>query len=170
MVKDIFFYSTHCQFSGELLTFIQKNGLVDQLSFICVGNRTIDSKTNATLIILPNGQYMPLPIHVNRVPTLMLVNEKNIILVGRDILKRFDTQPTLIQPTTPAEPIPASDVKTDAFTSGLGGVAYNSTKSSTLSISTPFLDNGSQRLKEGDITVEQIQSQRDIQTEQILNI
>ena len=171
MGKDILYYSNHCAHSAEIIKFMQANNLTDHILYVCVDNRTVDPTTHMLVVTLPNGQRTPLPVHVTRVPTLMLVNEKNIVLVGRNILAKFDKSiaiSTTIATAGQGEPLAAVDVfnPTGASTS-IGGVPY--TTKPLIPIFNPANDTelSNQRIKEGEITTEQLMAQRELETESL---
>jgi hypothetical protein len=65
------------------------NNLTDQLNFICVDKRKQDPKTGQIYIILENGTQILLPPNVHSVPALLLVKQNYNVVLGDDILARF---------------------------------------------------------------------------------
>ena len=83
--KSQLFYSKYCKFSNELLSKIQKLGQENRFDFISIDNRFV--KDNITYVrIMNNQQAMPLPPMINRVPSLLLVPNYEV-LVGEQIME-----------------------------------------------------------------------------------
>lgn len=169
MGKDILYYSNNCAHSAEILKFLQSNGLTEQLLYVCVDNRTIDPATHQLTVTLPNGQRTPLPVHVTRVPTLMLVNEKNVAVVGRGIMERFtEKRAAAVTAATSGQGEPMAAV--DAFkpmgaATSIGGVPYTTKPVAPLFNPANDSESSNHKIKEGEITTEQLQTQRDLETE-----
>ena len=86
---DILYYSNYCKHSKKILQFFVNNNLTDQLNFICVDKRKQDPKTGQIYIILENGTQILLPPNVHSVPALLLVKQNYNVVLGDDILARF---------------------------------------------------------------------------------
>ena len=86
---DILYYSNYCKYSKKILQFFVNNNLTDQLNFICVDKRKQDPKTGQIYIILENGTQILLPPNVHSVPALLLVKQNYSVVLGDDILARF---------------------------------------------------------------------------------
>jgi hypothetical protein len=82
---DILYYSNNCGHCQNLLAHLAKNGLIDKYNFINIDRRTIDPYTNQIHVMLDRGTKVSLPPNVTRVPTLVLVNNKQQTVVGEDI-------------------------------------------------------------------------------------
>jgi hypothetical protein len=65
------------------------NNLTNQLNFICLDKRKQDPKTGQIYIILENGTQILLPPNVHSVPALLLVKQNYNVVLGDDILARF---------------------------------------------------------------------------------
>jgi len=65
------------------------NNLTEQLNFICLDKRKQDPKTGQIYIILENGTQILLPPNVHSVPALLLVKQNFNVVLGDDILARF---------------------------------------------------------------------------------
>lgn len=189
MAKDILYYSNFCDYSADVLKYLQSKGLTDRLLYVCVDNRSIHPQTHQIIITLPNGQQTALPVHVVRVPTMMLVNEKNVTIVGRDIITRFEekygassTNPSTTNPSAnhpmPAaviaatagqgEPLPAADAfKPMGAATAIGGVLYTSTPAPPLFNPAHETGSSNHRIKEGDVTTEQLQAQRELEADEL---
>lgn len=168
MGKNELYYSNHCQHCMRLLGLIRDNGLIDTFSFICIDNRRTDPRTQLPVAILSNGQAVKIPINVTRVPSLLLVDEKYIVVYGCDaIIKRYVK--TIEANTTEAtqgqgEPLPGgSSIGGSSIggsllgTSTLTGVSVNTVP--TLSPMVATSNNGA-RLKEGDIDLKELEARR----------
>ena len=86
---DILYYSNSCKHSKKILQFFVNNNLTDQLNFICIDKRKQDPKTGQIYIILENGTQILLPPNVHSVPALLLVKQNYNVVLGDDILARF---------------------------------------------------------------------------------
>lgn len=86
---DILYYSNSCKHSKKILQFFVNNNLTDQLNFICVDKRKQDPKTGQIYIILENGTQILLPPNVHSVPALLLVKQNYNVVLGDEILSRF---------------------------------------------------------------------------------
>jgi len=86
---DILYYSNSCKHSKKILQFFVNNNLTNQLNFICLDKRKQDPKTGQIYIILENGTQILLPPNVHSVPALLLVKQNYNVVLGDDILARF---------------------------------------------------------------------------------
>lgn len=86
---DILYYSNYCKHSKKILQFFVNNNLTEQLNFICLDKRKQDPKTGQIYIILENGTQILLPPNVHSVPALLLVKQNYNVVLGDDILARF---------------------------------------------------------------------------------
>lgn len=86
---DILYYSNYCPHSQKILQTLVKGNLSEKISFICIDKRQHDSKTNQTYIILENGGKVILPPNVNRVPSMLLINQNYRLICGDEIIKLF---------------------------------------------------------------------------------
>lgn len=84
--KHVLYFSNYCNNSKKLLGYMQKEGLVDKVDYICIDNRFI--KDNVTYIRMPNNASFPLPPMINCVPTLCLMPNHEILSGGK-ILNYF---------------------------------------------------------------------------------
>ena len=82
--KSQLFYSKFCQHSKSILDKIRKSCQEGEFDYVCIDNRYV--KENITYINLLGGrQAMPLPPMINRVPSMLLVPNYEV-LVGDQIL------------------------------------------------------------------------------------
>ena len=82
---DILYYSNNCGHCEKLIAHLAKNGLIDKYNFVNIDRRTIDPYTNQIHVMLDRGTKVSLPPNVTRVPTLVLVNNKQQTVVGEEI-------------------------------------------------------------------------------------
>jgi hypothetical protein len=86
---DILYYSNYCPHSQKILQTLVKGNLSEKISFICIDKRQYDSNTKQTYIILENGGKVILPPNVNRVPSMLLINQNYRLICGDEIIKLF---------------------------------------------------------------------------------
>lgn len=86
---DVLYYSNHCKHSKKILQSLGKTNLRETISFICIDNRYVDSKSNQPFIILENGKQVIMPPNLKQVPALLLVNDKFRILLGDSIIEHL---------------------------------------------------------------------------------
>jgi hypothetical protein len=161
MGKNQLYYSNHCQHSQRLLKLVRDNALIDTFSFICVDDRRFDPKTQLLMAVLKNGQAIPIPINVTKVPSLLLVNDKYQVVYGCDSIMKIYSK-SIDAATTAAtqgqgEPMPASTALSSSSSSSLTGVSVNSV--STLTPLLPANNSGS-RIKEGDVDIKELAARR----------
>ena len=82
--KSQLFFSKYCKFCNDLMTTIRQSGQESSFEYISIDNRYV--KDNITYInTFNNNQPMPLPPMINRVPSLLLVPNYEV-LVGDQIM------------------------------------------------------------------------------------
>jgi glutaredoxin-related protein len=91
-MSSILYYSNYCEHSKKIVQYLTKANLGNEVHFICIDNRT--KQDNKTFIILANGQKIIMPETVNRVPALLLLNNKYDVLFGENILQHFKPKQT----------------------------------------------------------------------------
>jgi len=89
---DILYYSNYCKHSKKILQFFVNNNLTDQLNFICVDKRKQDPNSGQIYVILENGTNILLPPNVHSVPSLLLVKQNYSVILGDDIMAKFQEQ------------------------------------------------------------------------------
>lgn len=82
---DILYYSNSCKHCKKLLDYLAKNGLIEKFNFMNIDRRAVDPYTKQITIMLDRGTKVVLHPTVTRVPTLILVSQKNYTVVGEDI-------------------------------------------------------------------------------------
>ena len=88
-MKYILYYSNFCEHSKQLLILLAKNKIaLDEISYICIDKRqkTDDGKIFAQL---DNGKLIPIPNNINSVPSLVMLNHGNTVLIGNKIIDHF---------------------------------------------------------------------------------
>ena len=87
-MSSILYYSNFCEHSKKLLQSITKTNVSKDIHFICIDKRTKDSN-NKIYIILENGQKIIMPENVSRVPALLLLNQNYQVLYGEAIVQHL---------------------------------------------------------------------------------
>jgi len=174
----ILYYSNFCEHSKELLQYLTKQSFTS-INYLCIDKRF--SKNGSTYIIMENQKHIVLPSIITSVPSLLLLDDANKILFGKDIYKYFKPkQLSLIKDATNNdEPQSftlnstfgnaiASDTfsfydmdSSDMTAKGDGGVRQMHTYATINfndKIETPDEDYASDTI--GEISIEKLQSQR----------
>ena len=178
MSKPELYYSKYCKHSTEILEEVNKHGLQDTFTYICIDSRTL--KDNVFYIHLLDGTQKLLPPMINRVPILLLKPNYEI-LSGNQILEYIKPQSKNIKEETikisnePSEHSMTntmSGVVSDSYSfidmspdelsaKGNGGIRqmynYSTLNDSNNSISTPLLDDKKPKL---DYSLEQLEKKR----------
>jgi hypothetical protein len=87
-MSSILYYSNFCEHSKKLLQSISKANVSKDIHFICIDKRTKDAN-NKIYIILENGQKIIMPENVSRVPALLLLNQNYQVLYGEAIVQHL---------------------------------------------------------------------------------
>ena len=191
-MSSILYYSKFCKHSNKLLQTLSKTNVQKDIHFICIDKRVKDTN-NKMFIVLENGQKIIMPENVNRVPALLLLNEGYQVLYGESILNHLKPkQEVAIKKATQNNMEPMafsfggggfSDIVSDSYSfldqgaeeleaKGSGGMRqmhnYVDLNYSD-NITTPSDDHdykGSNKIS-GDLTVEQLQQQREAELQKI---
>ena len=191
-MSSILYYSKFCEHSNKLLQTLSKTNIQNDIHFICIDKRIKDSN-GKMFIILENGQKIIMPENVNRVPALLLLNQGYQVLYGESILNHLKPrQEVALKKATQnnMEPMAFSfggggfgDIVSDSYSfldqgaeeleaKGNGGMRqmhnYVDLNYSD-NITTPSDDHdykGSNKIS-GDLTVEQLQQQREAELQKI---
>jgi hypothetical protein len=191
-MSSILYYSKFCEHSNKLLQTLSKTNVQKDIHFICIDKRVKD--TNGKMfIVLENEQKIIMPENVNRVPALLLLNQGYQVLYGESILNHLKPkQEAAIKKATQNNMEPMafsfggggfSDVISDSYSfldqgadeleaKGNGGVRqmhnYVDLNYSD-NITTPGDDHDykSSNKISGDLTVEQLQQQRETELQKI---
>jgi uncharacterized protein YukJ len=191
-MSSILYYSKFCEHSNKLLQTLSKTNIQKDIHFICIDKRVKDSN-NKIFIVLENGQKIIMPENVNRVPALLLLNQGYQVLYGESILNHLKPkQEVAVRKATQnnMEPMAFSfggggfgDIVSDSYSfldqgaeeleaKGNGGMRqmhnYVDLNYSD-NITTPNDEHdykGSNKIS-GDLTVEQLQQQREAELQKI---
>lgn len=191
-MSSILYYSKFCEHSNKLLQTLSKTNVQKDIHFICIDKRIKDSN-GKMFIVLENEQKIIMPENVNRVPALLLLNQGYQVLYGESILNHLKPkQEVAIKKATQNNMEPMafsfggggfSDIVSDSYSfldqgadeleaKGNGGMRqmhnYVDLNYSD-NITTPADDHdykGSNKIS-GDLTVEQLQQQRESELQKI---
>jgi hypothetical protein len=190
-MSSILYYSKFCEHSNKLLQTLSKTNVQKDIHFICIDKRIKDSN-GKMFIVLENEQKIIMPENVNRVPALLLLNQGYQVLYGESILNHLKPkQEIAVKKATQnnMEPMAFSfgggfgDIVSDSYSfldqgaeeleaKGNGGMRqmhnYVDLNYSD-NITTPNDDHdykGSNKIS-GDLTVEQLQQQRESELQKI---
>lgn len=94
-MTSILYYSQYCDPSKNLLRDLAKTNLKEEVHFICIDDRTIDS-SGKTILNLANNQRVILPPTVTKVPALLLLNQGHRVLFEQDIYDFFRPKQQII--------------------------------------------------------------------------
>ena len=191
-MSSILYYSKFCEHSNKLLQTLSKTNVQKDIHFICIDKRIKDSN-GKIFIVLENEQKIIMPENVNRVPALLLLNQGYQVLYGESILNHLKPkQEVAVKKATQNNMEPMafsfggggfSDIVSDSYSfldqgadeleaKGNGGMRqmhnYVDLNYSD-NITTPNDDHdykGSNKIS-GDLTVEQLQQQRESELQKI---
>jgi len=191
-MSTILYYSKFCEHSNKLIQTLSKTNVQKDIHFICIDKRVKDSN-GKMFIVLDNGQKIIMPENVNRVPALLLLNQGYQVLYGESILNHLKPkQEAAVKKATQNNMEPMafsfggggfSDIVSDSYSfldqgadeleaKGNGGMRqmhnYVDLNYSD-NITTPSDDHdykGSNKIS-GDLTVEQLQQQREAELQKI---
>jgi hypothetical protein len=191
-MSSILYYSKFCEHSNKLLQTLSKTNVQKDIHFICIDKRIKDSN-GKMFIVLENEQKIIMPENVNRVPALLLLNQGYQVLYGESILNHLKPkQEIAVKKATQNNMEPMafsfggggfSDIVSDSYSfldqgadeleaKGNGGMRqmhnYVDLNYSD-NITTPNDDHdykGSNKIS-GDLTVEQLQQQRESELQKI---
>lgn len=91
-MSSVLYYSKYCENCNKLLYELGKSEISKQIHFLSIDKRV--QKNNKIFLILDNGCEVFLPPNITRVPSLLLLNKGNKIIVGDDVLNYFRPQLT----------------------------------------------------------------------------
>lgn len=80
--KDILYYSNYCSYCKKLIGTISKNGIMDNLNFICIDKRSRDPVGGQIFVQLENGKKVMMPPNVHSVPALLKVKQNYSSIFG----------------------------------------------------------------------------------------
>lgn len=87
-MKYILYYSNFCEHCKRLLLYLARQKICEtDISYICIDNRK--QVGDDTYALLTTGKMIMIPKNIKSVPTLVLLNRGNTILVGDKIKGHF---------------------------------------------------------------------------------
>jgi len=89
---DNLYYSNYCKHSKNILDFLSKSGLVDEINCICIDKRKLNTNTNQVFIYLDDGKQVLMPPNLSSVPALLLINKGYSLVLGNDIIKHYEPE------------------------------------------------------------------------------
>jgi len=174
----ILYYSNFCEHSKELLQYLTKQNFTS-INYLCIDKRF--EKDNNTYIIMENQKTIILPSIITSVPCLLLLDDGNKMLLGKEIYAFFKPkQVSLVKDATNNdEPMSfalnssfGNSIASDTFSyydmdsgdmtaKGDGGTRQMHTYAAINfndTITTPDEDYKSDKI--GDVSIEKLQTQR----------
>ena len=85
-MSSILYYSNYCEHSKELLQYLTKQNF-SSIKYLCIDKRY--NKDGNTYVILESQQPIILPKLITSVPALLVMDDGNKIILGKDIYKYF---------------------------------------------------------------------------------
>jgi hypothetical protein len=191
-MSSILYYSKFCDHSNKLLQTLSKTNVQKDIHFICIDKRVKDSN-GKMFIVLENGQKIIMPENVNRVPALLLLNQGYQVLYGESILNHLKPkQEAAVKKATQNNMEPMafsfggggfSDIVSDSYSfldqgaeeleaKGNGGMRQmhnyvDLNYSDNISTPNDEHDYKNSNKISGDLTVEQLQQQREAELQKI---
>jgi hypothetical protein len=87
---DNLYYSNYCKHSKNVLDFLSKSGIANDINCICIDKRKLNTNTNQVFIHLDDGTQVLMPPNISSVPALLLVNKGYCLVLGSDIMKHYE--------------------------------------------------------------------------------
>ena len=82
-MSSVLYYSKYCENCKKLLYELGKSEYKKNIHFLSIDKRR--KRNNKLYIVLDNGHEIFLPPNITSVPTLILLNKNNKMLVGQDV-------------------------------------------------------------------------------------
>ena len=89
-MSSVLYYSKYCDNCKKLLYEIGKTKIQKNIHFLSIDKRV--QKAEKWYIVLDNGKQIFLPPNIVKVPSLLLLNKGNKILIGDDVLNYLRPQ------------------------------------------------------------------------------
>ncbi len=167
--QNIFYYSNFCQHSQKTLQFLVRANLSNEVTFVCIDKRGRDQHTNQLYVIMDNGTKALMPPNVHSVPALLVTSDNYRVVYGDDIAKMYESRVVnnqMLATNFNGEPSGYS------LTASIGnavsqGQSLNSSYTGRYTINTPPADYGSNKLKEGDTSIDKLEQMRGVQDNQL---
>ena len=83
-MKYVLFYSNHCEHSRKILRALSQSAVSKDISFVCIDSRI--TKDGTTYAVLESGKHIPLPNVLSEVPSLLMLEKGNSLVVGDKIM------------------------------------------------------------------------------------
>jgi len=83
-MKHVLFYSNHCEHSRKILKILSQSEISNDISFVCIDSRI--TKDGTTYAVLETGKHVPLPNVLSEVPSLLMLEKGNSLVVGDKIM------------------------------------------------------------------------------------
>ena len=118
-MSAILYYSKHCRNCQSLLSDLRKRKPSQELHYLSVDKREI--RNGKTVLLMEDGETVPLPGSVTRVPALLLLERGCMCIYGEDVRNEL-----LPPAATPNRQTIQAALEPDAFSFGqgaLGGVS-----------------------------------------------
>ncbi len=169
--QNIFYYSNYCPHSQKTLQFLVRANIVNEIACVCVDKRGRDSHTNQLFITLDNGDKVIMPPNVHSVPAMLVSSDNYRVVYGDDIAKMYESRVInnqMVATNFNGEPsgFSLSGLGSSLTSSGSAGLPLSMSYSGQTTINTPPPDYGSNKIKEGDTSIsnlEQIRQSQDAQ-------
>ena len=87
-MTDTLYYSNYCPHCNKLLEYMNKNGFLDKVSFVCVDKRR-QNEQGVWYAQQHNGTNVMIPHIVHSVPSLLCIKNHNL-LMGEQIQSYFE--------------------------------------------------------------------------------
>ena len=82
-MSSVLYYSKYCDNCKKLLYELGKTKAQKSIHFLCIDKRV--KRQSKSYIVLDNGHEIYLPPNIVKVPSLLLLNKENKILIGPDV-------------------------------------------------------------------------------------
>ena len=178
----ILYYSNFCEHSKKILQHLSKTNLTKDIHFLCIDVR--EKKEDGNIYIKLQNKEMILPKTITKVPALLLLNNNYQVLFGEDIYNYFkpkqaqqQVQATLNNLEPSAFSFSNNQISSDNYSfldmdsdqlsaKGNGGMRqlhnYFSISQQNENISTPSEDFSNKETNKNNISLEQLQKQREL--------
>lgn len=101
-MKYVLFYSNRCEHSRKVLATVSRLSAAEETSFVCIDAREI--RNGKQCAILTDGKAVPLPDSLVNVPSLLMLEKSNTMIVGEAVVEHFEREyaPTIAASQDPA--------------------------------------------------------------------
>ena len=83
-MKYVLFYSNHCEHSRKILRVLSQSAVSREISFVCIDSRV--TRDGTTYAVIESGKEVPLPSVLSEVPSLLMLEKGNSLVVGDKIM------------------------------------------------------------------------------------